>query len=67
MMATAAAAPAKPADKPQKTDKPKKDPKPLYQRLDEQLTRAIVGKKITLEEAARLEARVTKLKALLEE
>jgi hypothetical protein len=65
-MATAPATnkPAAVADKPAK---PKKDPKPLIQRLDEQITRAIVGKKITLEEATKLESRITKLKALLEE
>jgi hypothetical protein len=62
MMATAPA--TKPADK---VAKPKKEPKPLLTRLDEQLTRAAVQKKISFEEITKFEARVTRLKAFLEE
>jgi hypothetical protein len=68
-MATAPAAqkPAATADKAPKADKPKKDPKPLLQRLDEQVTRAVISKKLTIEEMTKFEARVGKLKGLLEE
>lgn len=58
-MATATAA-TKPA-------KPKKEPKPLLTRLDEQLTRAAVQKKITFDDIAKFETRVTRLKAFLQE
>jgi hypothetical protein len=50
-----------------KPAKPKREPKPLMQRLDEQLTRAAVAKKVTHEELAKLETRVGRLKAFLEE
>lgn len=53
------------ADK--KEQKEKKPPKPMLTRLDEQVTRAVIAKKITLEDMAKFEARITKLKALLEE
>jgi hypothetical protein len=61
MMATASAATAA------KAAKPKKEPKPLLTRLDEQLTRAAVQKKISFDEITKFEARVTRLKAFLEE
>jgi len=50
-----------------KLAKPKKDPKPLLVRLDEQLTRATVQKKITFDEIAKFETRVGRLKAFLQE
>ena len=50
-----------------KTDKPKKEPKPLLVRLDEQVTRAVISKKVTLDDMTKFEARVSKLKGLLEE
>ena len=56
---------AKTAGKPA-TPKAKKEPKPLMQRMDEQLTRAAVGKKVTHEELAKFETRVGRLKAFLE-
>lgn len=65
-MATAPANKPAAAAAPEKKEKVKKDPKPLLQRLDEQITRAVISKKITLEEMGALEAKVTKLKALLE-
>ena len=46
-MATASAATAT------KAAKPKKEPKPLLQRLDEQLTRAAVQKKISFDDIAK--------------
>ncbi len=64
-MATATASP-----KPAVTDKaakPKKEPKPLLARLDEQVTRAVIGKRISLDDFTKFEARVSKLKGLLEE
>lgn len=61
-MATATAAP-----KPATTTKPKKDPKPLIQRVDEQLTKAAVAKRITPEELEKLEIRVGRLKVFLQE
>lgn len=61
-MATASAAAAA-----TKVAKPKKEPKPLLARLDEQLTRAAVQKKISFEEITKFEARVSRLKAFLEE
>jgi hypothetical protein len=61
MMATATAATAA------KSAKPKKEPKPLLTRLDEQLTRAAVQKKINFDEITKFEARVARLKAFLEE
>lgn len=64
-MATAPA--TKTADKATKEPRPKKEPKPLLTRLDEQLTRAAVQKKISFEEITKFEARVTRLKAFLEE
>jgi hypothetical protein len=51
----------------QKTEKPKKEPKPLLVRLDEQITRAVIAKKINHDDMAKFEGRVTKLKGLLEE
>jgi len=64
-MATATkAADAKPGDK--KEAKEKKPPKPMLQRLDEQVTRAVIGKKVTLDDMAKFTARIEKLKALLE-
>lgn len=62
-MATATSAAAKPADK---TVKPKKDPKPLIQRVDEQLTRAAVAKRVTAEELEKLEGRIGRLKVFLQ-
>lgn len=50
-----------------KNEKPKKEPKPLLVRLDEQITRAVIAKKINVDDMAKFEARVTKLKGLLEE
>jgi hypothetical protein len=61
MMATATAATAA------KSAKPKKEPKPLLTRLDEQLTRAAVQRKISFDEITKFEARVTRLKAFLQE
>lgn len=58
-MATAATTAAKPA-------KPKKDPKPLIQRVDEQLTRAAVAKRVTAEELEKLEGRIGRLKVFLQ-
>ena len=66
IMATATAAPKTPAAS-DKASKEKKPPKPLLARLDEQVTRAVIGKKLSLEDFTKFEARVTKLKALLEE
>lgn len=59
-MATAATTAPKPAAK------PKKDPKPLIQRVDEQLTRAAVGKRVTAEELEKLEGRIGRLKVFLQ-
>ena len=59
-MATATTTSAKPA-------KPKKETKPLLQRLDEQLTRAAVQKKVSFDDLAKFETRVTRLKAFLQE
>ena len=59
-MATAATTTAKPAAK------PKKDPKPLIQRVDEQLTRAAVAKRVTAEELEKLEGRIGRLKVFLQ-
>jgi hypothetical protein len=50
-----------------KAEKPKKEPKPLLTRLDEQITRAVIAKKVTVDDMTKFEARVSKLKALLEE
>ena len=50
-----------------KPAKPKKEPKPLLTRLDEQLTRAAVQKKVTFDDLAKFETRVTRLKAFLQE
>jgi hypothetical protein len=61
MMATASAATTT------KVAKPKKEPKPLLTRLDEQLTRAAVQKKISFDDIAKFETRVTRLKAFLQE
>lgn len=55
---------AKTAVKPAKL---KNEPKPLLQRLDEQLTRAAVQKKISFDDIAKFETRVTRLKAFLQE
>jgi hypothetical protein len=49
------------------TAKPKKDPKPLVQRIDEQLTRAAVAKRVTAEELEKLEGRIGRLKVFLQE
>jgi hypothetical protein len=57
------AKPASPA--PAKEAKEKKPSKPLYARLEDQITRAMVGRKITHEEATKLETLVSTLKALL--
>lgn len=64
-MATAPASktPATPA----KDAKPKKEPKALLVRMDEQITRGVIAKKFTLDEMTKFEARMTKLKGLLEE
>lgn len=66
-MATAPATKPAAAATTEKKEKVKKEPKPLLQRLDEQITRAVIAKKITLEDMTKLEAKVTKLKGLLEE
>jgi hypothetical protein len=50
-----------------KPAKPKKEPKPLLVRMDEQLTRAAVAKKVTHEELEKFETRVARLKAFLQE
>jgi len=60
-MATATATSQKPA-----AAKPKKDPKPLIQRVDEQLTRAAVAKRVTAEELEKLEGRIGRLKVFLQ-
>jgi hypothetical protein len=60
IMATATATAQKP------TAKPKKDPKPLVQRVDEQLTRAAVAKRVTAEELEKLEGRIGRLKVFLQ-
>lgn len=57
----------KPAAAAPKTDKSKKEQKPLLVRLDEQLTRATVAKKVTHDELAKFEQRVVRLRAFLEE
>ncbi len=67
-MATAPA--TKPNDKaaaPAKEAKEKKPPKPLITRIDEQLTRAAVAKKVTAEELEKLEGRIGRLKVFLQE
>jgi hypothetical protein len=51
---------------PKPTAKPKKDPKPLIQRVDEQLTRAAVAKRVTAEELEKLEGRIGRLKVFLQ-
>lgn len=61
-MATATTAP-----KPATTTKPKKEPKALLVRLDEQLTRAAVAKRVTAEELEKFEVRVGRLKVFLQE
>lgn len=67
-MVAASATPAKNAPpKNDKTEKQKKEPKPMLTRLDEQVTRAVIAKKITLDDITKFAARVEKLKALLEE
>lgn len=58
---------ATPASKPATTAKPKKEPKALLVRLDEQLTRAAVGKRVTAEELEKFEVRVGRLKVFLQE
>ncbi len=50
-----------------KTVKPKKEPKPLLVRMDEQLTRAAVAKKVTHDELGKFETRVGRLKTVLQE
>lgn len=55
---------AKPAEA---TNKVRKPPKALLVRLDEQITRAVVSKKITAEDLTKFEVRVGKLKAFLQE
>jgi len=47
--------------------KSKREPKPLVQRIDEQLTRAAVGKRVTAEELEKLEGRIGRLKVFLQE
>jgi hypothetical protein len=47
--------------------KPEKEPKPLLVRMDEQLTRAAVAKKVTHDELEKFETRVGRLKAFLQE
>ncbi len=48
-------------------DKQKRPPKALLTRLDEQVTRAVISKKVTLDDMSKFEARIGKLKGLLEE
>jgi hypothetical protein len=48
------------------TEKVKKAPKTLMVRIDEQLTRAVIQRKVTVEEIAKLEIRISKLKGFLE-
>lgn len=50
-----------------KAEKPKKEPKPFLTRLDEQITRAVIANKVTVDDMTKFEARISKLKALLEE
>jgi len=45
----------------------KKEPKPLLTRMDEQITRAVVAKRLTMEELAKFEVRIGRLKLFLEE
>jgi hypothetical protein len=47
--------------------KVKKEPKPLLTRMDEQITRAVVAKRVTVDELAKFESRVGRLKLFLEE
>ena len=61
-MATAAKTDTKSA-----ADKQKRAPKALLTRLDEQVTRAVISKKVTLDDMSKFEARIGKLKGLLEE
>lgn len=48
------------------TNKLRKPPKSLMVRIDEQLTRAVISRKVTVEEIAKLETRIGKLKGFLE-
>lgn len=66
-MATATTTTKPTEKKDTKEVKEKKPPKPMLERLDEQVTRAVIGKKVTLDDMTKFEARVGKLKALLEE
>lgn len=50
----------------QKVQKEPKAPKPLLGRMDEQITRAVISKKVSFEELEKFEARVSRLKVLLE-
>jgi hypothetical protein len=45
----------------------RKAPKPILVRIDDQLTRAVITKKVTAEELLRFETRITKLKGFLTE
>ena len=49
------------------TLKVKKEPKQLLTRMDEQITRAVVAKRLTMEELAKFETRIGRLKLFLEE
>jgi hypothetical protein len=46
--------------------KERKPPKSLMVRIDEQLTRAVIARRVTVEEIAKLETRISKLKGFLE-
>lgn len=49
------------------TPKVKKEPKPLLVRMDDQITRAVVAKKLTMDELEKFESRIGRLKLFLQE
>lgn len=49
-----------------KSEKPKRTPAPLTARISEQLSRAVLSKKITKDELIKLSAHVAKLEAFVE-
>ena len=51
---------------PLKTPKAKRAPQPLATRVSDQLTKAVLGKKITKEDLGKLLAHVTKLESFVD-
>ena len=51
---------------PVKTPKAKRAPQPLANRVSDQLTKAVLGKKISKDELSKLVAHVTKLEAFVD-